>query len=218
MTNKNKGDRIKTETNKRTDRKVYKIRKEPSMAAKKNQNNKVAKMATNNQKKEETKMAKKANEIKVITEVQMDNMIANGYQMDVVENSDEQVILKKGRSKTTYIIKEWQKVPAKKATKKSTENESEEKVKQVHVARDRDIKIDSKKVGDIGVKIIYHRMKDGEKQYRIFIAEKVDGKLKRTRLVNDNIKAIQSDEKKMDEYFSKITKSSAELKKVYNVV
>ena len=58
-------------------------------------------------------------------------------------------------------------------------------------------------------------MKNGEKQFRIFISEKVDGKLKRTRLVNDEIKSIQSDEKKMLTYYQKITKGAAELKKVY---
>lgn len=80
-----------------------------------------------------------------------------------------------------------------------------EKPKQIHESRDRDIKIESGKVGDINVKLIYHRMtKDNSKQYRIFLSKKIDGKLKRTRLVNDEIKAIQTDEKKMLEYYKKI--------------
>lgn len=165
-------------------------------------NNTVAKKATNNSvsKKEEKVMAKAAEEkkmeLEVITEEQLDNLISEGWQM--LDSEDEtQVVLKKGRKKVTYQVKEWS------------------KTKQVHIPRDRDIKIESTKVGDIGVKIIYHRMKDGEKQFRIYIAEKVDGKLKRTRLVNDEIKNIQSDEKKMVAYYKKITKGAAELKKVY---
>lgn len=167
-----------------------------------NNQNEVAKKATNNSvsKKEEKVMAKAAEEkkmeLEVITEEQLDNMISDGYEM--LDSEDEtQVVLKKGRKKVTYQVKEWT------------------KTKQVHIPQDRDIKIESTKVGDIGVKIIYHRMKDGEKQFRIFIAEKVDGKLKRTRLVNDDIKAIQNDEKKMVAYYKRITKGAAELKKVY---
>lgn len=169
---------------------------------KKNQNNKVAKKATNNSvsKKEEKVMSKKVEEkkteLEVITEEQLDNMISDGYEMLDSEN-ENQVVLKKGRKKVTYQVKEWT------------------KTKQVHTPRDRDIKIESTKVGDINVKLIYHRMKDGVKQYRIFIAEKVNGKLKRTRLVNDEIKNIQSDEKKMIAYYQKITKGASELKKVY---
>lgn len=79
-----------------------------------------------------------------------------------------------------------------------------EKPKQIHEAKDRDIKIVSGKVGDINVKLIYHRMKDNSKQYRIYLAKKVEGKLKRIRLVNDEIKVIQTDEKKMIEYYQKI--------------
>ncbi len=163
----------------------------------KNNQNEVAKKAENT--KEVKKMAKteeKKMELEVITEEQLDNMISEGYEMLDSEN-ETQVVLKKGRKKVTYQVKEWT------------------KTKQVHTPQDRDIKIDSCKVGEIGIKLIYHRMKDGVKQYRIFIAEKVAGKLKRTRLVNDEIKNIQSDEKKMVAYYQKITKGAAELKKVY---
>lgn len=167
---------------------------------KKNQNE-VAQKAQKAQNTENTKEVKnmkasEEKELEVITEEQLDNMISDGWQME--ESEDEtQVVLKKGKKKVTYQVKEWQ------------------KPKQIHTPQDRDIKIDSCKVGEIGVKIIYHRMKDGQKQFRIFIAEKVDGKLKRTRLVNEDIKAIQSDEKKMVAYYQKITKGAAELKKVY---
>ena len=90
--------------------------------------------------------------------------------------------------------------------------EEEIKEKQVHIPRDRDIKIESGKVGDIGVKLIYHRMKDGEKQFRIFLSHKVDGKLKRVRLVNDEIKSIERDEKKMIEYLHKILNKEIKIK------
>ena len=90
--------------------------------------------------------------------------------------------------------------------------EEEIKEKQVHIPRDRDIKIESGKVGDIGVKLIYHRMKDGEKQFRIFLSQKIDGKLKRVRLVNDEIKSIEKDEKKMIEYLHKILNKEIKIK------
>ena len=90
--------------------------------------------------------------------------------------------------------------------------EEEVKEKQVHIPRDRDIKIESGKVGDIGVKLIYHRMKDGEKQFRIFLSQKIDGKLKRVRLVNDEIRSIERDEKKMIEYLHKILNKEIEIK------
>ena len=90
--------------------------------------------------------------------------------------------------------------------------EEEVKEKQVHIPRDRDIKIESGKVGDIGVKLIYHRMKDGEKQFRIFLSQKIDGKLKRVRLVNDEIRSIEKDEKKMVEYLHKILNKEIKVK------
>ena len=92
------------------------------------------------------------------------------------------------------------------------QEEEEVKEKQVHIPRDRDIKIESGKVGDIGVKLIYHRMKDGEKQFRIFLSQKIDGKLKRVRLVNDEIKSIERDEEKMVEYLHKILNKEIEIK------
>ena len=72
--------------------------------------------------------------------------------------------------------------------------------KQVHEAKDKDIKVWSGKAGEFGVKVIYHRLKDGEKQYRIFISYKANGKLVRRRLVNDEVKKFESDEKGMVEY------------------
>ena len=99
-----------------------------------------------------------------------------------------------------------------KTVKVEVEVQEEEVQKQVHIPRDRDIKIESGKVGDIGVKLIYHRMKDGEKQFRIFLSQKVDGKLKRVRLVNDDIRSIERDEKKMIEYLHKILNKEIKVK------
>ena len=81
----------------------------------------------------------------------------------------------------------------------------EAKPKQVHISRDRDIKIDSKKVGDYNIKLIYHRMKDDSKQYRIYISYKGDdGKLIRKRYVGDDIKNVQDNEKKSIDVFNKL--------------
>lgn len=90
--------------------------------------------------------------------------------------------------------------------------EMPEKVKQVHESKDRDIKIESGKVGDINVKMIYHREKSGEKQYRIFLAQKVDGKLKRKRYITDEIKANQKNEKLIKEVYDKIIAGKVKIK------
>lgn len=79
-----------------------------------------------------------------------------------------------------------------------------EKEKQVHEAKDRDIKIESGKVGNINVKMIYHREKDGTKQFRIFLAQKVNGKLKRVRYMTEELKANQKDEKFVKKIYDQI--------------
>lgn len=80
----------------------------------------------------------------------------------------------------------------------------EDKPKQVHEVKDRDIKIESGKVGDIGVKLIYHREKDGTKQFRIFLSQKVDGKLKRIRYMTEELKTNQKDEKFVKKMYDQI--------------
>lgn len=78
---------------------------------------------------------------------------------------------------------------------------------QIHVPRDRDIKIDMKKIDNYNIKLIYHRKKDNSKEYRLFISFKdEENNLRRIRMINNSIKEIHSDEKKMIEYFSKIEK------------
>ena len=90
--------------------------------------------------------------------------------------------------------------------------EAEEKPKQVHEAKDRDIKIKSGKVGDINVKMIYHREKDGTKQYRIFLAQKVDGKLKRTRYMTEELKKNQKDENFVKKVYDSIIAGKTKVK------
>ena len=72
---------------------------------------------------------------------------------------------------------------------------------QYHTTSDKDTKVWTEKVGDISFKLIYHRTKEGKKEYRLFMAQKVNGKLKRTRIINDDIKRIHNNEKKFTEYF-----------------
>ena len=80
---------------------------------------------------------------------------------------------------------------------------------QIHIKRDRDIKIDMKKIENYNIKLIYHRKKDNEKEFRLFISYKdEENNLKRIRMINDEIKSIHSDEKKMIDYFKKLEKKN----------
>lgn len=90
--------------------------------------------------------------------------------------------------------------------------EDEKKPKQVHEPKDRDIKIESGKVGDIGVKMIYHREKDGTKQFRIYLAQKVDGKLKRIRYNTEEMKKNQKDEKFIKKVYDSILSGKTKVK------
>ena len=75
---------------------------------------------------------------------------------------------------------------------------------QNHISRDRDIKIESRKIENFNLKLIYHRKKDNEKEYRLFLSFKENDSLKRIRMINYQIKEIQNSEKDMMELFSKI--------------
>lgn len=82
---------------------------------------------------------------------------------------------------------------------------------QIHIKRDRDIKIDMKKIDNYNIKLIYHRKKDNQKEYRLFISFKdEENNLRRIRMINNEIKSIHSDEKKMIEFFEKINKNQIE--------
>lgn len=78
---------------------------------------------------------------------------------------------------------------------------------QSHEFKDRDIKLDMKKIDSYNLKLIYHRKSNNEKEYRLFLSFKENDSLKRIRMINSQIKEIQSSEKDMMELFSKIQKN-----------
>ena len=83
-----------------------------------------------------------------------------------------------------------------------------EKKIQIHQKKDKDIKIDMKKIDEYNLKLIYHRKKDNSKEYRLFISYKDENnKLIRKRMINDSIKKIHDNEKDMIDYFNKINKN-----------
>lgn len=87
-------------------------------------------------------------------------------------------------------------------------------IPQTHDITDKDTKVFSERIGDVSYKMIYHRDKNGKKEYRFFKAEKVNGKLKRTRIINDDIKRIHSNKDKMIAYYNDKIKGKAEAKAV----
>ena len=78
---------------------------------------------------------------------------------------------------------------------------------QNHEFKDRDIKLDMKKIDSYNLKLIYHRKSNNEKEYRLFLSFKENDSLKRIRMINSKIKEIQNSEKDMMELFSKIKKN-----------
>lgn len=161
------------------------------MANKKNQNT-TATQTTNNTtvSKEEKNMVNA--EVKVITVELIEAAKAEGKKVQMGRKGSKNEGFVKIDGEQYQIVE------------KMPEAETEEKPKQVHEAKDRDIKIESGKVGDINVKMIYHREKDGTKQYRIFLAQKVDGKLKRTRYITEELKKVQKDEKAVKKVYDDI--------------
>ena len=85
---------------------------------------------------------------------------------------------------------------------------------QIHISKDKDIKIDSRKREDNhSFKLIYHRDKEGKKEYRIFESYKDENqKLKRIRLRNSDIRKIEKNEKKMIDYFNSLFEEKKEKK------
>lgn len=165
------------------------------MANKKNQN--TATQTTNNTvSKEEKNM--KAIETKTMSIEEMENFAAE-QNLVVVDTDDENKyeLRTSKRAKTAKFI---------------IQIAEEKKAKQVHESKDRDIKIKSGKVGDINVKMIYHREKDGTKQYRIFLAQKVDGKLKRTRFMTEELKKNQKDEAYVKKVYDSIIAGKTKVK------
>lgn len=76
---------------------------------------------------------------------------------------------------------------------------------QIHIQKNQDIKLEMMKIDRYNLKLIYHLKKNQKKEYRIFISYKnSDNKLKRFRLLNDEIMKIQNNEKKMRNYLKNI--------------
>lgn len=126
--------------------------------------------------------------------------IMNDMNIEVERNEDEKILIsdrKKDEIKS-YLENE---------ISDEDYNSFFEKKNQIHEKRDRDIKIDMKKIDNFNLKLIYHRKKDNNKEYRLFISFKdKENNLKRIRMINEEIKEIHSNEKKMIEYFNKISK------------
>ena len=76
---------------------------------------------------------------------------------------------------------------------------------QIHESKDRDIKIKSDKIEEYNLKLIYHRKSNDSKEFRIFISYYDENKkLRRKRLINSDIKKIDSNESKMIEFFDSL--------------
>lgn len=163
------------------------------MANRKNQNT-VTQTTTNNTVSKEEKNMTNA-QVKVITEELITVAKAEGKKVQVGRKGTKNEGFVKIDGEQYQIVEEMP-----------------EKAKQVHEAKDRDIKIESGKIGDVNVKMIYHREKDGTKQYRIFLAQKVDGKLKRTRFMNEELKANQKDEKFVKKVYDSIITGKTKVK------
>ena len=152
------------------------------------------KVTTNNTKKEEVKVMTNL-EVKVITEELIAEAKADGKKVVRGKKGTKAEGFVKIDGESYQIV---EKMP--------------EKEKQVHEAKDRDIKIESGKIGDINVKMIYHREKDGDKQYRIFLSQKIDGKLKRTRYMTEELKVNQKDEKFVKKVYDSIISGKTKVK------
>ena len=86
---------------------------------------------------------------------------------------------------------------------------------QIHISRNKDIKIISRKrdSDSHNFKLIYHRDKDDKKEYRIFESFRDENnKLKRIRLRNSEIKKIEKNEEKMRKYFDSLFEEKKEKK------
>lgn len=118
---------------------------------------------------------------------------------EIKKNENNQIILNKSQYEKIELID------------KSLLNDDSIELKiQNHISRDRDIKLDMRKIDNYNIKLIYHRKKDNEKEYRLFISFKENDNLKRIRLINDSIREIHNLEKDMREYLSKIQKKDIE--------
>nr|DAU58600.1 MAG TPA: hypothetical protein [Caudoviricetes sp.] len=123
--------------------------------------------------------------------------ILNILNLDSIKKENEKIILNLSQFNKIELI-----------DKDLLKDESNYLLKiQNHEFKDRDIKLDMKKIDSYNLKLIYHRKKDNEKEYRLFLSFKENDNLKRIRMINSQIKEIQNSEKDMIELFSKIQKN-----------
>ena len=113
-----------------------------------------------------------------------------------LKKEDDKIILNKSQYEKIEMI-----------DKSLLDSDSIELKIQNHISRDRDIKIESRKIENFNLKLIYHRKSNNEKEYRLFLSFKENDSLKRLRLINSQIKDIQNSEKDMKDYFNKIKKN-----------
>lgn len=140
-------------------------------------------------------------------EIEKIEKLFNDFDFDIEMISDEkenQIYLLKKSDLELFndFIKENEK------DYKFIDLENFQKKNQIHISRDKDIKIDMIKINNFNIKLIYHRKSDNQKEFRIFISYKNDEKkLIRKRYLNDDIKSIHNDKNKMIEYFKKISEN-----------
>lgn len=93
---------------------------------------------------------------------------------------------------------------------------------QMKIKRDKDIKIISDSKINYSLKMIYHINKDDKKEYRIYISYKdssnKSSKIKRIKLINEEIKKSEKNLEKMKKIYSEILKieEREEILKIYN--
>lgn len=122
------------------------------------------------------------------------------YDMIEDENNNQLFYLKKSDLEE---LKEF--INDNKEEYKNIDLENFQKKNQIHISRDKDIKIDMIKISGYNLKLIYHRKKDNNKEYRIFISYKdKEKKMIRKRYLNEDIRKIHNDENKMIEFLYQI--------------
>lgn len=136
-------------------------------------------------------------EIKNIKE-EIKNLM-NDLSMNYEENEEEKILIS-DRNKIELLS-----YYDKKLSDEEINSLFEKKI-QIHEKRDKDIKIDMRKINQFNLKLIYHRKKDNSKEYRLFISFKDENnQLRRIRFLNDDIKKIQDNENKMIELFNSLS-------------
>lgn len=127
-------------------------------------------------------------------EKNFEERILNILNLDSIKKENEKIILNLSQFNKIEMI-----------DKELLKDESNYLLKiQNHEFKDRDIKMDIKKIDSYNLKLIYHRKSNNEKEYRLFLSFKENDSLKRIRMINSQIKEIQNSEKDMMELFSKI--------------